>query len=120
MAYFYCCKVFVIFKKIKKSLELKLGCNWFNRVRELKKMKKRRSQTRKPALTRFATRTRPHAPARPPSPARLPSHDPCAPGPVQANKFGFWAGSSGFGWFFSRFEVFGSGSVLHQINYVII
>ena len=112
MAYFYCCKMFVIFKKNKKkSLELKPGCNWFNRMRELKKMKKRRSQTRKPALTRFATRTRPRArmPARPPAPACppvsacvcapacLPSPDPCAPGPVQAVSVGFSAGSKFLG-----------------------
>ena len=41
---------------------MKLGCNWFNRVRELKKMKKRRSQTRKPGLDPLRD---PHAPACP-------------------------------------------------------
>ena len=41
---------------------MKLGCNWFNRVRELKKMKKRRSQTRKPG---FDPLRDPHAPACP-------------------------------------------------------
>ena len=41
---------------------MKLGCNWFNRVRELKKMKKRMSQTRKPG---FDPLRDPHAPACP-------------------------------------------------------
>ena len=49
MAYFYCFKVFVIFfKNKKKSLELKLGCNWFNRVRELKKNEEEKVTDPKP------------------------------------------------------------------------
>jgi len=93
-------------------------------VRELKKNEEKKVTDPK---TRLDPLRDPHAPARPhartPSCARAPA---CvrmrlrARVPAFARPVCAWAGSSGFGWFFSRFKVFGSGSVLHQSNYVII